>query len=472
MKRQQIVVSALQIPLDALAFAGAFFVAREVRELSDFIPGVRIPYQYISQSDLLWFVVFGTILFILIQSLRKAYVYQFEQTLGSKLGALFSSSWTWFLFFIAAVYLGNGYLYSVEIPRLVIFYTVWIGFLFVALERAAIHFGLDYFHDRQLLDQTRIGYSGDVSDTILDSYRKFKHIVLDQFEVGELREAIRNQKLDSVLLGPDIRDADQKEILHLCKIYGASAHLVQLPDILLQKSTVEFIGNFAITQIEFVGMTVWGRILKRAFDIVSSAIAIVLLTPAWIAIAALIWYEDSAGPIIFQNKRVGKDGKPFTLYKFRYMYWKYCVKDAYGVNPEDDAALKFEQELIGSDQNTRSGPIYKITKNDPRKMKIGAIIEKFSIDELPQLFNVFLGSMSLVGPRPHQPREVEKYDEWHRQVLTIKPGITGMGQVYARETSDFDREVQLDTYYIENWSILLDLRLIVGTLRVLFLRNR
>jgi lipopolysaccharide/colanic/teichoic acid biosynthesis glycosyltransferase len=105
-------------------------------------------------------------------------------------------------------------------------------------------------------------------------------------------------------------------------------------------------------------------------------------------------------------------------------------------------------------------------------MRIGRVIERYSLDELPQLFNVLFGSMSIVWPRPHQPREVEKYDEWHRQVLTIKPWITGMGQVYARESTEFDREVELDTYYIENWSILLDLKLIFGTLRVLFLRDR
>lgn len=278
--------------------------------------------------------------------------------------------------------------------------------------------------------------------------------------------------MDSVLLGPDVSHVRQRDVLHLCKIYGASAHLIQLPDILLQKSSVEFIGNYAVTQVEFVGMTVWGRIVKRIFDIVSSSLAILFLLPVWLTIALLIKWEDPDGPIVFKNKRVGKDGKPFTLYKFRYMYWKYCVKDAYGVKPQDDEALKFEESLIQSDKNTRSGPIYKITKNDPRKMRIGSIIERYSLDELPQLFNVFFGSMSLVGPRPHQPREVEKYDEWHRQVLTIKPGITGMGQVYARETSEFDREVELDTYYIENWNLLLDFQLIFGTLRVLFLRNR
>ncbi len=154
------------------------------------------------------------------------------------------------------------------------------------------------------------------------------------------------------------------------------------------------------------------------------------------------------------------------------MYWKYCVKDAYGVSPSQDTALKYEKELIASTKNTRSGPIYKITQKDPRKMKIARFTERYTLDELPQLVNVLLGNMSLVGPRPHQPREVEKYDEWHLQVLTAKPGMTGMAQVYAREAENFDREVELDRYYIEHWSYLLDLRLIVGTFGVLFNRNR
>jgi hypothetical protein len=140
MKRQQIVISALQIPLDILAFSGAFYVARKLREYTDLIPGIHLPYQYISESDLLWFAVFGTLLFVLIQSVKKAYTYRFEQTLDSKFSTLFSSCWTWFLFFIAAVYLGNGYLYSVEIPRLVIFYTVIFAYFFVAFEQTIIHF--------------------------------------------------------------------------------------------------------------------------------------------------------------------------------------------------------------------------------------------------------------------------------------------------------------------------------------------
>ena len=153
------------------------------------------------------------------------------------------------------------------------------------------------------------------------------------------------------------------------------------------------------------------------------------------------------------------------------MKWELSVKDAYGVAPESDTALKFEAELRATDQNSRSGPIYKITQADPRHTRIGSIIERYSMDELPQLLNVFIGNMSLVGPRPHQPREVEHYDEWHKQVLTIKPGITGMAQVFARESPDFDREVELDVSYIEQWNLLLDLWLLVNTVRVIIIKR-
>ena len=101
------------------------------------------------------------------------------------------------------------------------------------------------------------------------------------------------------------------------------------------------------------------------------------------------------------------------------MYWKYCVKDAYGVKENEDSALQFEESLK-KERDSRNGPLYKI-ENDPRKMRIGKILEKLSLDELPQLMNVLLGNMSLIGPRPHQPREVEKYEEYQYQVLTVKP---------------------------------------------------
>ncbi|NVP17574.1 sugar transferase [Candidatus Gracilibacteria bacterium] len=151
------------------------------------------------------------------------------------------------------------------------------------------------------------------------------------------------------------------------------------------------------------------------------------------------------------------------------MKWEYCIKDAYKKLDKDDKALKLEKELIEKN-STRNGPLYKI-KNDPRKTKIGNFIERYSIDEIPQFFNLIIGNMSLVGPRPHQPREVEKYSIDQKRLLTIKPGITGMAQVNGRETNDFKKEAELDIFYIENWSMLLDLKIILKTFSVILKRK-
>jgi len=149
------------------------------------------------------------------------------------------------------------------------------------------------------------------------------------------------------------------------------------------------------------------------------------------------------------------------------MKWKYSInKD----NPNFKKAVELEKKLI-KEKSIRQGPLYKI-KDDPRKTKFGTFIEKYSIDELPQFFNVLRGSMSLVGPRPHQRREVEKYSEYHRRLLTIKPGITGMAQISGRSDLDFEDEYKMDLFYIENWSLLMDVQICSRTLGVLLKRRK
>ena len=149
------------------------------------------------------------------------------------------------------------------------------------------------------------------------------------------------------------------------------------------------------------------------------------------------------------------------------MKWEFCIKDAYKWE-SDEKALEYEKELIEK-SSTRHGPLYKI-KNDPRKTKIWAFIEKYSIDELPQFFNLILGNMSLVWPRPHQPREVEKYSLKQKMLLTIKPWITWMAQVNWRENNEFDKEAEFDIFYIENWSMMLDFKIIFKTFSVVLAR--
>ena len=137
------------------------------------------------------------------------------------------------------------------------------------------------------------------------------------------------------------------------------------------------------------------------------------------------------------------------------MYEELCTDE------DNAASIALEQKLL-AEKGIKAGPVNKI-KDDPRVTKLGKFIRKTSIDELPQFFNVLAGSMSLVGPRPHQPREVEKYKQHHKKVLTIKPGITGMAQVNGRSDLSFEEEVLYDTFYIENWSIWLDIIILLKT---------
>ncbi|MBP8017166.1 sugar transferase, partial [Candidatus Gracilibacteria bacterium] len=285
-----------------------------------------------------------------------------------------------------------------------------------------------------------------------------------------LGQKLQDYKIDEIILvNSDFSQNELLQIFEYSRIYGVNyKYIANFFDISKNNTETSFLNKFPIVEIKSIGLNPWGRVIKRTLDLLISIFAIVILIIPVIIIAILIKLEDPSGPVIFKNRRVGKNGKLFNVYKLRYIKWEFCVKDAYGIDPNKDKALKLEQKLI-KESNSRIGPLYKI-KNDPRKMKIGSFIERFSIDELPQLFNVLTGDMSLIGPRPHQPREVELYKEYQKRVLTIKPGITGMGQVHGRHQNTFDDEVKLDTFYIENWSLLLDLKIFFKTIKTIINR--
>ncbi|RXZ01492.1 sugar transferase [Fictibacillus sp. S7] len=194
-------------------------------------------------------------------------------------------------------------------------------------------------------------------------------------------------------------------------------------------------------------------IFKRSLDIVGALTGILLLFPLFFIIALLIKKEDPKGTIFFKQIRVGKDGNEFYMYKFRSM-----VSDA-----EDKLA-----ELLQF--NEIEGAMFKI-KKDPRITKVGKFIRKTSIDELPQLWNVLMGDMSLVGPRPPLPREVAEYNTFHKQRLIVTPGCTGLWQVSGRNNMSFEEMVDLDLQYISERSIYFDITIIVKTVKVLFVTD-
>ena len=204
----------------------------------------------------------------------------------------------------------------------------------------------------------------------------------------------------------------------------------------------------------------FSRVLKRGIDVVGSILGILLLSPVMV-LTAIAVAATSPGPVIFKQIRLGKGGIPFVFYKFRSMY----------SNVDDRIHREYVASLIEGNheeinQGNETKPLFKM-KADPRITRLGRIIRKTSIDELPQLFNVLKGDMSLVGPRPPLQYEVEKYQSWHlRRVLEIKPGITGLWQVEGRSKTTFDEMVRLDLRYIRTWSLMLDLKILIKTIRV------
>jgi lipopolysaccharide/colanic/teichoic acid biosynthesis glycosyltransferase len=191
---------------------------------------------------------------------------------------------------------------------------------------------------------------------------------------------------------------------------------------------------------------------------------LIIITSPIFLIAFIFVFFETGRPLIYKNERVGFKNKLFFVYKIRSMYKDLCVGSEVDKNYLE--ALKMEEELI-KQQNSRTGAIYKI-KNDPRVTKVGFYLRKWSVDELPQLINVLKGEMSLVGPRPHQPREVLKYEKEHRKVFSVLPGITGLSQISGRSDLKYEEEEVLDIFYIENWSFFLDLVILIKTPFILF----
>jgi exopolysaccharide biosynthesis polyprenyl glycosylphosphotransferase len=198
--------------------------------------------------------------------------------------------------------------------------------------------------------------------------------------------------------------------------------------------------------------------IKRTIDVLGSALAIILFSPVMLLIAVAIKLT-SPGPVLFRQERIGQYGKRFSCLKFRSMK----------VNNDCTIHKSYVEKLIKGEVNQpEASGLYKIS-HDPRITAVGRFIRKTSLDELPQFFNVLMGEMSIVGPRPPIPYELEQYDTWHRtRILSMKPGITGLWQVFGRSRTTFDEMVRMDIRYIRNWSLWMDLQLIIATPWMIF----
>ncbi len=463
MRRMDLTFASLLLPQDFLALIGAAVTAYALR-YSQFFTEIRpiltdIPFnRWLSVSmffALIWMALFALAGLYRLRG-RRAW-----NTLGRVILACTAGA----MLVIATVFFRLEW----QTSRFLVL-AVWaLAILYVGFFRLFLHLV------RKTLLRARIGHQrlalvghSSAADDLVELYRAApwigitveKHLsTWNDAARKELGSLARKGRLDVILLADT--ELDRKTALDLIAFAEEShiefRYLADLFSATFTRVEMDTTGGIPVLQVKRTPLDGWGRIAKRVFDVIVSSILIILVSPVLLLVSIALLIEDG-WPVFFVNERVGERGRIFRLFKLRSMYRKFSIGPQFGKQKE---ALKLEQKLI-KEKSLKGGPVYKIL-DDPRITGVGKFIRRWSIDELPQFFNVFKGDMSLVGPRPHQPREVEKYEPRHRRVFAIKPGMTGMAQISGRSDLEFEDEVRLDAWYIENWSPLLDLYILLKT---------
>ncbi|PZE20877.1 sugar transferase [Paenibacillus xerothermodurans] len=318
-----------------------------------------------------------------------------------------------------------------------------------ALSKNVVIIGAGKFGKALMEELTNYSYLGyHIVGFVDDHERNDVHHNKYLGPISNLREVLKNSLVEEIIITiPSERDLVNRLITDLRKL---DINIKIVPDLYnLVMSTVQIgnINSLPVVTLVKTPMRGLGLVTKRFIDILASALAIILVAPVFLMTAVAIKL-DSKGGIIYKQQRIGKNGKPFYMYKFRSM-----------VSNADSLLTQLESH------NEADGIAFKM-KDDPRVTTVGRFIRKYSIDELPQLFNVLIGNMSLVGPRPPLPNEVEHYGDWEWRRLEVLPGITGLWQVSGRSDLSFNQWMHLDIYYIENWSIAFDIKILLKTIPV------
>jgi exopolysaccharide biosynthesis polyprenyl glycosylphosphotransferase len=408
----------------------------------------------------LWLCIFALL------GLYKRNVYEYRLR---EIGALFIGSCLGIMAVITYEFATKANIFP---ARLVAVYGLSLAFLFLLLERTILRVG------RMVM--WRYGYGvnnvlligdGAIAQNFIKSMRKpeltgYKVVALvtksgditfrgKRFEtVTEALERLQNLNVNTVLLtGLTSESRVAESVLAAAQANHCAFKFVPTHDgILSNNIEVELFQGLPVVSVHQTALTGWGRIAKRLFDIAASLVGIIILSPVFIIIALLVRISDW-GPAIFKQKRLSRFNTSINIYKFRSMSIKYS-----GLLPEEGFAKMGKPELaIKYRENGDMLP------NDPRVTKIGAFLRKTSLDELPQLFNVLKGDISLVGPRALVPRELNNY-AFKNLILSVKSGITGLAQTSGRRDIGFEERRALDLYYVQNWSFWLDIKIIFRTI--------
>ncbi|MFN8522411.1 MAG: sugar transferase [Chloroflexota bacterium] len=298
---------------------------------------------------------------------------------------------------------------------------------------------------QSLAARSHLGYRvvGFLDDDRLGDFGRFRHLG----GVDLMEDVAESEQVDHVVIAlPAASHAAIMRIVDHCKKRAVRFKIVpDLYEMSLSQVDVDTVSGIPLIGLKDVSIQGSNALAKRAADIVLASAALLVLAPLMALISALIKLE-SRGPIIYRHTRIGKNRQPFTMLKFRSM--------------RADADQERELLVQATEGDAR---LFK-SRDDPRRTRVGSVIRRWSLDELPQLWNVVRGDMSVVGPRPQIPPEVAEYEEWHYKRLAAPPGLTGLWQVSGRSELSFDEMVIYDIYYIENWSIGLDIRILLRTI--------
>ncbi|OGL74128.1 hypothetical protein A3C96_02245 [Candidatus Uhrbacteria bacterium RIFCSPHIGHO2_02_FULL_60_10] len=458
MKKTELTFAVILVPLDFLLVFLAALSAHSLR----FGPfaAIRPVLLTIPWPNYLLFSAGVSALFVLFFALAGLYAISGPRRLRIEISRIFLAGSTAILTVIAFIFFRHELFES----RFIILAAWMFAVLYTGLGRIAIR-----LLQRKLLERgigrRRVALIGNgAAQWLADQFERtpgLGYAVTGRFQtfdadtVAALEKLKTADELDEIMVAnPDVG----RPLLENLLAFAQSRHIgfKYVADPLATHAKNVEIGTVAdLPMVEIKGTRLdgWGRVFKRIFDILCSLLLIVLTSPVML-VAAIAVVLDSGFPILFRRlddgtpvTRVGEGGRPFAYFKFRSMR-----PGTHGQRYKELA-----------ERDTRAdGPLVKI-KDDPRVTRVGRFIRRFSIDELPELFLVLAGRMSLVGPRPHLPEEVAQYQDRQRRVLTIKPGITGLAQVSGRADLTFEDEVKLDMFYIENWSPWLDLIVLAKT---------
>ena len=461
MKRSELLFGALRIPVDAWAVIGALSLSYYLRLWQiDLIPSVQLLEPATTLPPFTEFLIHfglpGVALFILTAASLGLYALRNTRSAFTELRYITVASLLWLVVVIGWYFFVQRELFYsrvllVHATVLILLFVALCRMLIVLLQRLALRFGIGV---RTVVSIGSHELPSGVSSHLSRDSRYYYHRHLPSVE--SLKNLAPRRRIDLLIhTDADGKSSHALEVIDYCRSHHIGYSCLppvfaDAPHLLL----IERIGLTPLISFQPTPLDGWGRIAKRLFDIVFSIVALIMLSPLFIVISLCI-LVDSGWPIFYRSNRIGLRGRArIPVYKFRSMV---CDAD-------------MQKETLQQKNERTDGPLFKM-KNDPRITRVGRVLRRFDLDELPQLCNVLCGHMSLVGPRPHLPEEVHQYTDTQRRVFAIVPGITGLAQISGRSTLKFEEEVQLDLQYIEEWSLWLDLWILWRTVWVVLMRG-